>query len=409
MAGVFNNKADDLPALMRSQKINPKPLLVCSGGTSSRCAADGHWTLDLRKSCCQIHLDTSTKNVELGAGQTMAALLSELKRYGRSFPSGLSGLPGLGYILTGGISPLSRSQGLAIDQIVEIKGVWGNGESFVQSKPEASSSLKDQLTWRGLCGAAPFLAVITGLKLQTQPLKPLRIWQSKLPYEQLIDLIHQAETWPQSMSLQWIWGDAIHVYGVNILDDADGAASFKKLQETLPCNKLTKIDDVAGLHELPPFMLPTCSEAPPERFHSELVALLSYGLGDACHQLMGSLAELMAKRPDPRCYLAAQQLGGVSSQQKQDASSFIHRQAIWKPWITAAWPAGDSQIKALSLNWLEKVWATLEPYCEGVHLAQMHPHLPWHQRELKAAFGEWLPGLQELKACRDPYGILPPL
>ena len=39
----------------------------------------------------------------------------------------------------------------------------------------------------------------------------------------------------------------------------------------------------------------------------------------------------------------------------------------------------------------------------------MHPHLPWHQRELKAAFGEWLPGLQELKARHDPNGILPSL
>jgi hypothetical protein len=107
--------------------------------------------------------------------------------------------------------------------------------------------------------------------------------------------------------------------------------------------------------------------------------------------------------------VAAQQLGGATRQISKDASSFIHRQAIWKPWITAAWPAGDTHIKQQSLNWLEQVWATLEPCCDGVHLAQMHPHLPWHQRELKAAFGEWLPGLQELKACHDPYGTLPPL
>lgn len=394
---------------MRSAQIKPKPLLVCSGGTSSRCAADGHWTLDLRESHRQLHLDISSSHVTLGAGHSMKTLLSELARYRRSFPSGLSGLPGLGYILTGGISPLSRSQGLAIDQIIEIKGVWGNGESFIQSKPVASSSLKDQLTWRGLCGAAPFLAVITGLKLSTQPLKPLRIWQFNLHYEQLLDLIHQAEIWPQSMSLQWIWGNEIKAYGVSILNDNDGAETFKQLQKTLLCNNIIKIDDVAGLHELPPFMLPTCSKAPTDRFHSEVVGLLSPTWGNSCDQLMKSLADLMAKRPDPRCCVAAQQLGGATRQISKDASSFIHRQAIWKPWITAAWPAGDTHIKQQSLNWLEQVWATLEPCCDGVHLAQMHPHLPWHQRELKAAFGEWLPGLQELKACHDPYGTLPPL
>ena len=41
----------------------------------------------------------------------------------------------MGYILTGGISPLSRSKGLAIDQIIEIKGFWGNGKEFHLLRP----------------------------------------------------------------------------------------------------------------------------------------------------------------------------------------------------------------------------------------------------------------------------------
>ncbi len=394
---------------MRSLQLKRKPLIVCSGGTTSRCAAEGHWTLDLRQSCRQIHFDPSTQHVEIGAGQTMESLLRELAKHGRSFPTGLSGLPGLGYILTGGVSPLSRSQGLAIDQILEIKGVWGDGESFVLSKPEAACCSEDQLAWRGLCGAAPFLAVITDLKLQTHLLQPLRIWQSTLTFEQLLELIHQAESWPDSLSLQWIWGDEIHAYGVMLANDAAAVATFNQLQKTTLCTNVVEIDDVAGIHELPPFALPVVSNAVIGRCHSEVVALLGPAWGSACQGVITALAELMAERPDPRCSLAVQQLGGVASRQHKDVSSLIHREAIWKPWITAAWPAGDIHIRALSLNWLEKVWETLEPYCAGVHLAQMHPHLPWHQRELKAAFGEWLPGLQELKARHDPNGVLPSL
>ena len=32
----------------------------------------------------------------------------------------------LGYVLTGGMGPLSRQVGLAVDQVLEIHGVWGD-------------------------------------------------------------------------------------------------------------------------------------------------------------------------------------------------------------------------------------------------------------------------------------------
>ena len=141
IAGVFEEIDDDFKELLRRAKLTPKPLMVCSGGTSTRCTANGHWTLDLRKNYQKINFDESQKTVEIGAGITMGNMLKELKRYSRTFPIGLSGLPGLGYILTGGISPLSRSQGLAIDSVLEIKGIWGNGKSFKIPKPTTKSGL----------------------------------------------------------------------------------------------------------------------------------------------------------------------------------------------------------------------------------------------------------------------------
>ena len=70
------------------------------------------------------------KHVEIEAGVTMGELSYFLEKHKRSFPIGLSGKTGMGYILTGGISPISRSKGLAIDQIMEIKGFWGSGKEF---------------------------------------------------------------------------------------------------------------------------------------------------------------------------------------------------------------------------------------------------------------------------------------
>ena len=49
LAGIYESIDSNLINLLKSGQLNPKPLMICSGGTTSRCAAEGHWTLDLRK------------------------------------------------------------------------------------------------------------------------------------------------------------------------------------------------------------------------------------------------------------------------------------------------------------------------------------------------------------------------
>ena len=97
-----------------SSKKGFQHLCVCSGGTTSSCAKNGFTTLDLRKNYNKIHLDRKTNLVTIGGGVIMGDLLNHLQKHNRSFPIGLSKLPGAGYILTGGVSPLSRAYGLAL-------------------------------------------------------------------------------------------------------------------------------------------------------------------------------------------------------------------------------------------------------------------------------------------------------
>ena len=88
-------------------------LCVCSGGTTSSCAKNGFTTLDLRKNHSKIHLDRKTNLLTIGGGVIMGDLLNYLQKHNRSFPIGLYKLTGAGYILTVGVSPLSRTYGLA--------------------------------------------------------------------------------------------------------------------------------------------------------------------------------------------------------------------------------------------------------------------------------------------------------
>ena len=107
------------------------------------------------------------------------------------------------------------------------------------------------------------------------------------------------------------------------------------------------------------------------------------------------------------CSISSQQLGGKTKYNQIGKTSFIHRQSMWKPWITASWPPNDQEAKEQCLSWLKLGSKKLEPYCQGIHLAQMHHHLGWNEKETLSAFGDWLIGLKEIKKQYDPNGLLP--
>lgn len=388
----------------------PTPVLVRSGGTSSRSRDPALWSLDLRTHCRELQLSDNGHRVRVGAGVTMAELQHALAAAGRSIPTGLSGLPGAGYLLTGGISPLSRSQGLAIDRIGALEGVWGDGEPLALTAAQClEAEGHGAEVWRGLLGAAPFLAVVSAIELRTTPRQPLQIARALVSPEQLAEWIQRAETWPDGLSLQWFWADQIEILLVAIEADAPSVQAWDACLPHLARLPGAAVERIEGLEALPPFgsLARTPHQGAPVA--QEVLGLLAPAWGAATPALIQMARQAMAQRPDPGCALASQQLGGATARVSATATSFVHRQAIWKPWITAAWPAADPAARQRSLAWLLQLRDQLRPHCPGVHLAQLHDHLPWHGWELEAAFGDWLPGLRRLKAQHDRHRLLPGL
>ena len=428
LAALWNPMADDsqptgwistdaihLSNLIR-QGIQPTPLLVCAGGTSSRCAADGLWTLDLRARHRQLIISEVGDEVEIGTGLTMAEVLQGLQAHGRSIPVGLSTVPGCGFVLTGGVGPLSRLQGLAMDHIVGLRGVWGNGNIFDLSAPAnpaastgTTSNKESHQQWKGLLGAAPFLAVVTAIRLRTQRLTPLMIWRAVCSVQQLEIAIEAAEQWTHSASLQWAWNERIELFIACSADDPAAMAAVQSLKTLLGHCAESSMTIVPGQHAQPPFGALATSTAAKGHNHSEVISRLGPAWGQRLPSLLKDLNQLIRERPHPGCQISAQQLGGMSSQVPVSRTSFIHRDAIWKPWINAVWNANDAEGRERSLDWLFHANTILTKYCPGVHLAQIHPHLSCHKAELNDAFQDWLPVLNQLKSHHDPYGLLPPL
>ena len=184
-------------------------LCVCSGGTTSSCARNGFITLDLRREYNQIYIDKEKNLIKIGGGVIMKDLMNYLEKHNQTFPTGLSKLPGAGYILTGGISPLSRRYGLAIDNIETIKGYLGNGTFISLEKNNLTSNQKR--LWEALRGAAPFLAIITEIGLKSFQSYPIQIFEGFINDNELSKIINIAEGFPDNLSLQWIYAEEIYI------------------------------------------------------------------------------------------------------------------------------------------------------------------------------------------------------
>lgn len=411
--GCLSPGPELLPPLMR-QPLGGTPLRVRSGGTSSRCAADQHWTLDLRRHQ-QFRYIHATQEVEFGTGLSMAALLRQLQAFDRAIPIGLSGLPGSGFVLTGGMGPLSRTQGLAIDHITKVEGVWGSGASFTLNAEQAQLEPSNAAAWRGLLGAAPFLAVVTKLRLRTHAVSELRLRRGWINPSELPAVIALAEQWPESCSLQWTWGEMLEIYAVDCSPPSTPSPSLQALDPFLKACSGGGVQQVRDQLDLPAFgqygMQTTTNAAPSgaSRSHSEVLGRLGPVLTDQAEALIEKLERHMRQRPHPACRISAQQLGGATARIDPDRTAFVHRDAQWKPWITASWTPGDVEGRWRSLAWMERVNDDLRASCPGVHLAQLHDHLRGHQQELSEAFGSWLPELRHLKSNLDPEAKLPPL
>ena len=381
-------------------------LCVCSGGTTSSCAKDNHITVDLRRNYKQISFDEKTGVATLSGGVLMGDLLNYLEKFNRMFPIGLSKLPGIGYILTGGISPLSKRYGLAIDNLIKAKGFFGNGDLF--SLDINNLNNKEIPIWEGIKGGAPFFSIITEVAIQTFESYPIKVLEGFIDVEELKELITISEKLPRNFSFQFIFSDKIYVYVLGELrtEEKDLTQKHFSIFQNFPTLKNRIYKNLNQINFFPKELNIFELNA---NFHSEVISLLGKSLIGYESEFVEELIEINSVRPNLGCYVAMQQLGDQSVFENKYSSYFIHRDSCWKPWIYASWEKKNENDKKVAIQWMNESWNRLKRFFPHIHLAQLHNHLNSHQDELKLAFSNKLDKLKDLKRIYDPANILPPL
>ncbi len=120
---------DEVRSAIRLANQSGLKISVCSGSHSRYCAQDKTLMLDYSKFFNRI--DVRGDTVQVQAGASMGQLLKTLAPFGRMVPVGTYPTPGFGLLTMGGVGHLSRSLGLTLDAIEEIRGFRADGEPFL--------------------------------------------------------------------------------------------------------------------------------------------------------------------------------------------------------------------------------------------------------------------------------------
>lgn len=161
--------AADVIATVNFARAQGLPLAIKAGGhnVSGKAMCDDGIVIDLSE-MCNVHVDPAAKRARAGAGAKWAAFDHEAQAFGLTTTGGVVSSTGVaGLTLGGGIGYLTRSYGLACDNLLSADLVTAEGRLV-----RASDDENADLFW-ALRGGGGNFGVVTSLEFQLHEVGPM--------------------------------------------------------------------------------------------------------------------------------------------------------------------------------------------------------------------------------------------
>lgn len=411
---------DDIRHALKMASSTGMKICVRGGGHSGHCSASGAMMLDLSRYMNAVTWNGKDRVVVAQGGAIVGDVLRCLAQHDSTISVGVYGTPGMGLVLQGGIGYLTRSCGLTLDAIEEIRAVRvSDGASIVCSADDPKGD-----AFALLRGAAPFLAIVTEITLRPIPQQSLHVMRAIYSLESIRLLIAESETLPHACSCSLVLGvppsgtsvPVAMMYAVGATEDAESSL------EHIEATHASKImagpwhSRAPGLSQCPLFELPCLSDgqvpsapaAPKDRHSRPSTCVYSLLFPSDTLAVSTELLDRALKHvPNESCTIALQHCGGAVAKVAPSATAFAGRQVEWSMVITAIWDPSDTRAGEIAQQWAKDCFMSMEHLACGLYIVERHPEQPdIYQRELKLAFGENLPRIKRLREAWDPHHVL---
>ncbi|MDX1621335.1 MAG: FAD-binding oxidoreductase [Nitriliruptorales bacterium] len=413
---LWNSKVDRMPAfVVRPSDVADVVLTVevahthdlgitvkCGGhGIAGRAIAEGAILVDLAE-FDDVRVDGETRRAWVEGGATWGALNEQTAKVGMVAPGITHPSVGVGgYTVGGGIGPLARSQGLAIDALRSVEVVTAAGELV-----RASETSHQELFW-ALRGGGGGFGIVTAFEFDLRPIETpvlrgtvlYRMEDAPTVLRAHRDFFSDAPDEVQCFASFAHAGAAFDVpqqhHGEPMLMLSmlhrgpvdQGRESLRPLRSIVE-----PVVDLVGeqrYHD--------GASYPPAGFRNRYDSRFLRALPDGA---IDRLVESATPLPGRHSTLVVTPLGGAISRIDATATAFPHRDAAFILGIYAHW--SDPQHDTTARAWSQRLCDAVAPHSTGAYLNNQPEG---GEGGARAAFGTNYERLMSLKARWDPDAL----
>ncbi len=395
--------AADVVAAVNFGREHDLLIAVKGGGhnVAGNAVCDGGLMIDL-SDMRDVRADPAICRARAGGGATWGDFDAETQLFGLATTGGLISATGVaGLTLGGGIGWLSRSHGLACDNLVSVDVVTAAGQ-----RVRASEEENPDLFW-GLKGGSGNFGIATSFEFRLHPVGPsvfagMMLYPMDVAQEMLLgfrDFMAQAPDALGGLAGFVTTPDgapALALIGVYNGAPARGEAVLKPLREA----RQPLLDTFAPTPYRKIQTLFDAGSPPGLRYYWKSSFL--DGLPEEAAEIVVAQAR---KSPSPSSKVFVEFLGGAVARIPRQEAVFDHRESPYNLLIIGGWedPAQDEVNRA----WVRETWQAMKPFeSEGVYVNYLGTESDEGGNRLAAAYG---PGKYEklvaLKRKYDPTNL----
>jgi len=384
-------------------------LLAIRGGghnIAGSALCDGGLVIDL-SGMRSVRIDPDLRRAWVEGGATLADVDHEAQAFGLATPLGINSTTGVGGLtLGGGFGWLSRTLGLAVDNLVSADIITADARRL-----KVSASNEPDLFWAIRGGGGNF-GVVTSFEFQLHPVGPqITAGLIVYPFEQARQVLTQYRDYVNQMPAELaVWGVLrkapplpflpASVHGENVVvlavfsplkqDDIMGAIEPLRAFGQAVGEHLGTMPYTAWEQTFDPLLTPGARNY----WKSHNLTQLSDAAVDTLIRYAGTL-------PSPQCEIFLGLLGGKASEPAPDATAYPHRNALYAMNVHARWsePSDDEACIA----WSRELFTAMAPHAAGsVYINFMTQE---EGARISEAYGANYERLAQIKKRYDPHNL----
>ncbi len=376
--------ASDVVAAVNFGREHDLLIAVRGGGhnVAGNAVCDGGLMIDL-SGMRDVHAEPGLRRARAGGGATWGDFDAETQLFGLATTGGLISDTGVaGLTLGGGIGWLTRSHGLACDNLISVDIVTAKGQRVTASEED-----NPDLFW-GLKGGGGNFGIATSFEFQLHPVGPLLFAGMTLyPLESAQEILVHFRDFMAGSS-----------------DELGGLAGFTTTPDGQPVLALIGVyngdlsDGEAALKPLRDFRQPLLDTFAPTPYR-KIQSLFDAGTPPGLRYYWKSsfldglpedgLATVISqarKRPTPNCKIFLEFMGGACARFPKEAAVFDHRDSPFNLLIIGAWQDQDQD--ETNRTWARDTWQAMQPFAsEGVYVNYLGTESDEGINRIPAAYG----------------------